>query len=81
MTPESRKDQLLTQRVGDELVIYDERTHAAHRLNPTAALVWRLADGERSVTDSASNLRESLWRPARPRPSRKTTARNWCGWH
>ena len=37
MTPQSRKEQLLTQRVGDELVIYDERTHEAHRLNRTAA--------------------------------------------
>jgi coenzyme PQQ synthesis protein D (PqqD) len=60
MTPESRKEQLLTQRVGDELVIYDERTHEAHRLNRTAAQVWEGADGARSVTDLARDLRTAL---------------------
>ena len=60
MTPESRKEQLLTQRVGDELVIYDERTHEAHRLNRTAAQVWEGADGARSVTELARDLRTAL---------------------
>lgn len=60
MTPESRRAQLLAQPVGDELVIYDERTNAAHRLNATAAHVWRLADGERSLQDLAAALGESL---------------------
>jgi Coenzyme PQQ synthesis protein D (PqqD) len=58
MTPESRKEQLLTQRVGDELVIYDERTHEAHRLNRTAAAVWEQADGVRTVPELASSLRQ-----------------------
>ena len=60
MTPQSRKEQLLTQRVGDELVVYDERTHEAHRLNRTAAEVWEHADGARTVPELASSLRESL---------------------
>ena len=60
MTPQSRKEQLLTQRVGDELVVYDERTHEAHRLNRTAAEVGAQADGARTVPELASSLRESL---------------------
>ena len=60
MRPESRREQVLTQPVGNELVIYDERTHDAHHLSPTAAQVWRLADGERDVPDLASALRESI---------------------
>ena len=60
MRPESRREQLLAQSVGDELVIYDERTHEAHHLSPTAAQVWRHADGERDVADLASALRLSI---------------------
>ena len=60
MTPEARKDQLLAQDVGDELVLYDERTHEAHRLNHTAALVWRLADGRRSLSEIAPLLHDAL---------------------
>lgn len=60
MTPQSRKEQLLTQRVGDELVVYDEQTHEAHRLNRTAAEVWEQADGARTVPELASSLRQSL---------------------
>jgi hypothetical protein len=60
MRPESRREQLLTQSVGNELVIYDERTHEAHRLSPTAARVWQLADGERELDQLAVGLRESI---------------------
>src|SRR5262245_50594950 len=60
MRPESRREQLLAQSVGNELVIYDERTHEAHHLSQTAARVWRLADGERDLPDLASALRKSI---------------------
>lgn len=60
MTPQSRKQQILTQRVGEELVIYDERTHDAHRLNGTAAQVWEMADGVRTVPELATALRTNL---------------------
>jgi hypothetical protein len=59
MNAESRKQALLTQDVGNELVIYDERDHRAHRLSSTAAIVWRLADGTRGVPELAVSLRES----------------------
>jgi hypothetical protein len=60
MFPEARRDQLLTQRIDEELVVYDERTHEAHRLNRTAALVWELADGRRTVDEIAASLRDML---------------------
>ena len=60
MRPESRKTQLLAQDVGDELVIYDQRSHEAHHLSPTAAVVWRAADGKRSLPELSALLRESL---------------------
>ena len=60
MTPQSRKQQIFTQRVGDELVIYDERTNGAHRLNATAAHVWETADGARTVPELADDLRTTL---------------------
>jgi len=60
MRAESRKTQLLTQQVGDELVIYDEQSHEAHHLSPTAAVVWRTADGTRSLPELSATLRESI---------------------
>jgi hypothetical protein len=41
-------------------VIYDKLTHDAHQLSPTAAMVWRLADGTQSVPELAAGLRTAL---------------------
>jgi hypothetical protein len=51
---------LLAQDVGDELVVFDERRYVAHRLNRTAAAVWRLADGQRTIADLAASLHGRL---------------------
>jgi hypothetical protein len=58
--PLARTADLLTQPVGDELLIYDERRHVASRLNRTAALVWSSADGKRTVADLSDVLRDEL---------------------
>ncbi len=63
MTPESRREQLISQEVGQELVVYDQQTHVAHRLNRTAAMVWRLADGKRSVADISKILHDAADAP------------------
>jgi hypothetical protein len=60
MRPQSRREHLLTETVEGELVIYDELTHDAHRLSSTAAWVWRMADGERSLPDLVAGLREAV---------------------
>ena len=43
--------QLVEYEVEDDLVVYDPRKDLAHILNPTAAAVWWLCDGERLLKD------------------------------
>ena len=42
--------------VEEEVVLYDPRTDSAHVLNPTAAIVWWLCDGDHKVKDIAREL-------------------------
>lgn len=56
MKPNARKEELVVQVVGDETIVYDERRSHAHRLNRTAALVWRHCDGAHTVADLQSVL-------------------------
>ena len=64
MLPEARRDRLLIQEVGEELVVYDRERHRIHRLNRTAALVWHHCDGRTSVSDLAALLARELNLPA-----------------
>jgi len=54
--PKARRERLVAQRVGDELVVYDSLTHQAHCLAPDAVEVWELADGERTTTEIGDAL-------------------------
>lgn len=58
--PLARRDDLLVEEVENELVIYDERAESAHRLNRTAAVVWRHCDGEHDVPALVDVLRAEL---------------------
>jgi hypothetical protein len=49
--PRARKDGLLKETVGEELLLYDRDSHTAHCLSPIAACVWRHCDGERDVSE------------------------------
>ena len=51
MTPVARHDNLLTQDVAGELVVYDQTRQRVHRLNQTAATIWRSCDGKTSIAD------------------------------
>jgi hypothetical protein len=51
--PRARKDGLLEEAVGEELLLYDRDSHTAHCLSPIAACVWRHCDGEHDLTDLA----------------------------
>ncbi len=51
--PRARKDGLLVEQLGEELLLYDRDSHTAHCLSPIAACVWRHCDGERDVTELA----------------------------
>jgi hypothetical protein len=60
--PQARKDGLLLETLGEELLLYDRDSHTAHCLSPIAARVWRHCDGERDPTDLAvlAGVSESL---------------------
>jgi hypothetical protein len=45
----ARRDDLVVEKVGDETLIYDLRTHRAHCLNQTASIVWQLSDGKTGI--------------------------------
>lgn len=49
--PSARTDELVIEELGDELLVYDLRTDAAHCLDARATAVWRACDGH---TDSAA---------------------------
>jgi hypothetical protein len=51
--PRARKDGLLEETVGEELLLYDRDSHIAHCLDPIAAGVWRHCDGEHDLTGLA----------------------------
>jgi hypothetical protein len=42
------------QVIGDETLLYDESHHQAWCLNPSAACIWRLCDGQRDVDQIAA---------------------------
>jgi hypothetical protein len=56
MKPVARKSGLVVRDLADEVVVYDRERHEAHCLNRTAAIVFRNADGRRSVSDLAALL-------------------------
>jgi hypothetical protein len=51
--PRARKDGLLEETVGEELLLYDQDSHTAHCLSPIAASVWRHCDGEHDIAGLA----------------------------
>ena len=53
MKPQTRRSGLLIRELPDEMLVYDQEQHRAHCLNRTAALVFRHADGTRTVDDLA----------------------------
>jgi hypothetical protein len=58
--PRARDTQLLIEQLEDELLVYDLAADRAHRLNETAAAVFRNADGSRSIDDLVAVLAEQV---------------------
>ena len=54
--PLARTDELIVEEAEEELLIYDDRTAAAHCLSGPAAAVWRECDGQTSATRIAAKL-------------------------
>jgi PqqD family protein of HPr-rel-A system len=57
--PQRRAD-VLELDMGDGVVLYDGDSRLVHHLNPTASLVWQLADGDASVDQLATEIAEEL---------------------
>jgi radical SAM protein with 4Fe4S-binding SPASM domain len=51
-----RREGVVTRDVDEEVVIYNPETRGIHGLNPTAAFVWDLCDGSRTVAEIAQEL-------------------------
>jgi hypothetical protein len=52
--PRARTDELVVEELGDEVLVYDLRTDAAHCLDAQAAAVWRACDGETTAAEIAA---------------------------
>jgi len=63
MLPDARKDRVLVEKIGDELIVYDQAHDQAHCLNQTAMLVWELCDGQTTVLEMTVALKKKLHVP------------------
>lgn len=51
-------------RLGDELLVYVPRRETAHALNRSAAAIWALCDGTRTIEEISGELGQCVGRPA-----------------
>jgi Coenzyme PQQ synthesis protein D (PqqD) len=54
----SKCAEVLELDMGDGLILYNHDSSLVHHLNPSAALVWQLCDGEASVGQMATEVAE-----------------------
>jgi hypothetical protein len=65
LLPSGRREGLIVETLGDELLVYDTDTGRAHSLNPVAAAVWQECDGARSAAAIAATVgvtEDEVWR-------------------
>ena len=55
-----RQKNLIAKRLGDELVLYDEKTNSAHCLNGVAGEMWMACEREGSTFEITQRLRPKL---------------------
>lgn len=58
--PLSRKENLVTQQIGKEVLIYDLSISKAFCLNETSSVIWQLCDGNSSVSEISHKLSEKF---------------------
>ena len=61
-TVPERRDDLIVQKVGEEVIVYDQVSHRAHSLNKTAALVFGKLDGKTDLGGVARHVGKALGR-------------------
>jgi Coenzyme PQQ synthesis protein D (PqqD) len=60
MYPRALQTGLLKKTVGDQLILYDQEQNSLHTLNHTAAAIWRLCNGQRTVAEVARQASQEL---------------------
>jgi PqqD family protein of HPr-rel-A system len=55
--------EVLELDMGDGLILYNHDSSLVHHLNPSAALVWHLCDGQATVGDLAKEIAEEYGLP------------------
>ena len=58
--PIPRTKNIVIQKTGDELLIYDLDTDRASCLNATSALIWKTCDGSKSVEQITESISQEL---------------------
>ena len=56
----TRKPSVISRKIGEETVLYDQETRAIHVLNPTGILVWGLCDGLNGPEEIEQALRKEF---------------------
>ena len=51
--PSTRKSDIVVQKTGEEVLIYDLKVDKAFCLNETSALIWQACDGKKLLRKSA----------------------------
>lgn len=59
----ARRDDLIVQNVGEEVIVYDKASHRAHSLNRPAALVFEQLDGKTDLAGVARRVGKVLGGP------------------
>jgi hypothetical protein len=54
--PKARTDGVLSERIDDEVVVYDQMTQTAHCLSAEAASVWEQCHGDLSMAEIADRI-------------------------
>lgn len=63
--PKAKREDLMVEEAGGELIVYDLKRHRVHCLNAAAVRVWRLCTGRRTVAELAAKLESALEPAAR----------------
>ena len=59
----AKATEVLELDMGDGLILYNHDSSLVHHLNPSAALVWHLCDGQATVGDLAKEIAEEYGLP------------------
>ena len=55
-----KKNNVMSRKVGDEWVLYDQGDKSVHVLNTTAEFVWRMCDGSLTLPEIEDRMRETF---------------------